>query len=105
MWGVCNAYRALDVLRVYDAAFRPGATVYLWVSVFDRTQTRHSRHVQPVAVELMKLGGRPPPRERRFCALCVAAWHHIRKHLRVTRPGPPWHLPIGVWQPIALAFQ
>jgi hypothetical protein len=46
--------RPLDTGGNDDVAFRPGDTVYLWVSVFDRTQTRHSRHVQPVAVELME---------------------------------------------------
>jgi hypothetical protein len=36
----------------YDLPFDGAAPVYLWVSVFDHTQTRHSRHMRPVALDL-----------------------------------------------------
>ena len=36
----------------YDIAFHPGQPVYMWVSVFDHTQTRHTRHMRPVRVDL-----------------------------------------------------
>jgi hypothetical protein len=44
--------RKLDTGSAYDLAFRPGETIYLWVSVFDHTQTRHSRHMRPIALRL-----------------------------------------------------
>ena len=27
-----------------------GKTLYMWVSVFDHTQTRHTRHVRPIKI-------------------------------------------------------
>ncbi|MEJ0075871.1 MAG: ethylbenzene dehydrogenase-related protein [Alphaproteobacteria bacterium] len=34
----------------YDQDFVPGKDLYMWVAVFDHTQTRHTRHVRPVRV-------------------------------------------------------
>jgi cytochrome b561 len=34
----------------YDKTFAPGHNLYMWVAVFDHTQTRHSRHNRPVRV-------------------------------------------------------
>jgi Ethylbenzene dehydrogenase len=34
----------------YDHDFVPGRDLYLWVNVFDHTQTRHTRHVRPVRI-------------------------------------------------------
>ncbi len=36
----------------YDVDFLPGTTFYLYVSAFDHTQTRHTRHMRPVEVLL-----------------------------------------------------
>ena len=40
--------RALDTGTKYDIPFVPGKVLYMWVSVFDHTQTRHTRHMRPV---------------------------------------------------------
>ncbi|OSP53593.1 ethylbenzene dehydrogenase-related protein [Pseudoruegeria sp. SK021] len=42
--------RALDTGSPYDVPITDG--VYLWVSVFDHTQTRHSWHMRPLHLEL-----------------------------------------------------
>jgi hypothetical protein len=34
----------------YDQDFVPGKDLYMWVSVFDHTQTRHTRHARPVKI-------------------------------------------------------
>ena len=34
----------------YDQDFVPGKDLYMWVSVFDHTQTRHTRHTRPVRI-------------------------------------------------------
>jgi hypothetical protein len=34
----------------YDKTFAPGHNLYMWVAVFDHTQTRHARHNRPVRV-------------------------------------------------------
>jgi hypothetical protein len=44
--------RRLDTGSPVDLALVPGKPLYLWVSVFDHTQTRHSRHMRPVRLEL-----------------------------------------------------
>ncbi|ACA17113.1 Ankyrin [Methylobacterium sp. 4-46] len=44
--------RALRTGSRYDVDFVPGEPLYLWVAVFDHTQTRHTRHVRPVRVVL-----------------------------------------------------
>jgi Ethylbenzene dehydrogenase/Prokaryotic cytochrome b561 len=42
------ADRALDTGSKYDQPFLPGRDLYIWVAVFDHTQTRHTRHPRPV---------------------------------------------------------
>jgi cytochrome b subunit of formate dehydrogenase len=42
--------RDLKTGSKYDQDFVPGQTLYMWVNVFDHTQTRHTRHVRPVRV-------------------------------------------------------
>ena len=42
------ASRALKTGSRYDQDFVPGRALYLWVAVFDHTQTRHTRHARPV---------------------------------------------------------
>jgi cytochrome b561 len=42
------ASRALDTGSKYDQPFLPGRDLYIWVAVFDHTQTRHTRHPRPV---------------------------------------------------------
>jgi cytochrome b561 len=44
--------RKLDASSKYDQAFEPGKPLYMWVTVFDHTQTRHTRHMRPVKVIL-----------------------------------------------------
>lgn len=44
--------RALTTGSEFDQDFVPGRPLYMWVSVFDHNQTRHTRHVRPVVVEL-----------------------------------------------------
>ena len=44
--------RKLDTGSEYDVAFRKDRPTYLWVAAFNHTQTRHSRHLYPVEVEL-----------------------------------------------------
>jgi len=44
--------RALVTGSEFDQDFVPGRPLYMWVSVFDHNQTRHTRHVRPVVVEL-----------------------------------------------------
>ncbi len=44
--------RKLDTGSRYDVAFRKDVPTYLWVGVFDHAQTRHSRHLHPVTVEV-----------------------------------------------------
>jgi hypothetical protein len=51
-WWTLEVARRLDTGSGHDVALRPGETVYLWVAVFDRTQTRHSRHMRPLALRL-----------------------------------------------------
>jgi len=51
-WWTLEASRALDTGSRHDQAFAPGAPVYVWVSVFDQAQTRHTRHPRPVRLEL-----------------------------------------------------
>jgi hypothetical protein len=51
-----DGYWTLEVTRrlktgsKYDKDFNPEDSLYMWVSVFDHTQTRHSRHPRPVRV-------------------------------------------------------
>lgn len=47
-----EASRDLKTGSRYDLDFEAGAPTYMWVSVFDHTQTRHTRHQRPVSVQL-----------------------------------------------------
>ncbi|TMJ01334.1 MAG: hypothetical protein E6G97_15705 [Alphaproteobacteria bacterium] len=42
--------RDLKTGSKYDQDFVPGKDLYMWVSVFDHTQTRHTRHPRPVRI-------------------------------------------------------
>ena len=42
--------RNLKTGSKFDKDFVPGHPLYMWVSVFDHTQTRHTRHVRPVRI-------------------------------------------------------
>ena len=42
--------RDLKTGSKYDQDFVPGKDLYMWVSVFDHTQTRHTRHPRPVKI-------------------------------------------------------
>ncbi|GJD50260.1 hypothetical protein OPKNFCMD_2997 [Methylobacterium crusticola] len=46
------ARRKLAAGSKYDKDFAPGSRYYLWVSAFDHTQTRHTRHMRPVVVSV-----------------------------------------------------
>jgi cytochrome b subunit of formate dehydrogenase len=46
------ASRVLDTGSKYDQPFLPGRDLYIWVSVFDHTQTRHTRHPRPVRLSV-----------------------------------------------------
>jgi hypothetical protein len=47
-----EARRRLDTGSEYDVAFGRDGDVFLWVSVFNHTQTRHSQHLHPVRIDL-----------------------------------------------------
>ena len=47
-----EASRSLRTGSRYDLDFEAGVPVYVWVSVFDHSQTRHTRHARPVTLEL-----------------------------------------------------
>lgn len=51
-WWTLETKRKLTSTSKYDVDFTEKKPLYLWVSVFDRNQTRHTRHVRPVALEL-----------------------------------------------------
>ncbi|HWP17361.1 MAG TPA: ethylbenzene dehydrogenase-related protein [Xanthobacteraceae bacterium] len=42
--------RDLKTGSKYDQDFVPGKDLYMWVAVFDHTQTRHTRHPRPVKI-------------------------------------------------------
>lgn len=44
------ASRDLKTGSKYDQDFVPGKELYMWVAVFDHTQTRHTRHPRPVRI-------------------------------------------------------
>lgn len=44
--------RDLKTGSKYDQDFVPGHPLYMWVSVFDHTQTRHTRHPRPVRIDV-----------------------------------------------------
>ena len=49
-WWRLEATRKLDTKSKFDLPIQSG--IYLWVAVFDHSQTRHSRHLHPVRINL-----------------------------------------------------
>ncbi|MPZ10892.1 MAG: hypothetical protein GEU89_11890 [Kiloniellaceae bacterium] len=49
-WWRLEVKRRLDTASDYDVAIGDGT--YLWVAVFDHTQTRHSFHLRPLQIQL-----------------------------------------------------
>jgi hypothetical protein len=49
-WWRLEVTRQLDTKSQFDLPIRSG--FYLWVAVFDHTQTRHSRHLHPVRIDM-----------------------------------------------------
>jgi hypothetical protein len=47
-WWTLETRRKAKTGSKYDVDFIPGTTLYIWVSVFDHNQTRHTRHVRPI---------------------------------------------------------
>ncbi len=45
-----EAQRKLDTKSKYDLALQKDKPLYMWVAVFNHTQTRHSQHLHPVRV-------------------------------------------------------
>lgn len=43
-----EARRKMDTQSKYDFTLQPDVPIYMWVAVFNRTQTRHSQHLHPV---------------------------------------------------------
>ena len=55
-WWRLEATRKLDTQSKFDLPMHSG--LYLWVAVFDHTQTRHSRHLHPVRIEMEAMSSR-----------------------------------------------
>lgn len=51
-WWTLETVRSLRTGSKYDVDFVPGEPLYMWVAVFDHNQTRHTRHMRPVTLEL-----------------------------------------------------
>ena len=51
-WWTLEVRRKLKSTSKYDVDFTAAKPLYMWVSVFDRNQVRHTRHVRPVKLEL-----------------------------------------------------
>lgn len=51
-WWTLEAKRKLKSTSKYDVDFTEAKPLYMWVSVFDHNQTRHTRHVRPVRLDL-----------------------------------------------------
>lgn len=47
-WWSLEVKRKVKGSSRFDVDFTPGSTLYIWVSVFDHNQTRHTRHVRPI---------------------------------------------------------
>jgi hypothetical protein len=45
-----EAARKLKTGSKFDKDFAAGKDLYMWVAVFDHTQTRHTRHPRPVRI-------------------------------------------------------
>jgi hypothetical protein len=46
--------RALKTRNPYDVAFGKDERVFMYVSVFDHTQTRHTRHMRPIVLSMSR---------------------------------------------------
>ena len=44
--------RVRDTGSPYDITFHPGQRVFVWLSVFDRNQTRHTRHQRSIVLDV-----------------------------------------------------
>lgn len=55
-WWTLEVVRDMDTGSKYDINFASTSPMYMWVAVFDHTQTRHNQHLHPVrlAMELDK---------------------------------------------------
>lgn len=51
-WWTLETKRKLASKSKFDIDFTEAKPLYMWVSVFDRNQVRHTRHVRPVKIEL-----------------------------------------------------
>ena len=51
-WWRMEVSRKLDTESKYDIAFNKTEPLYMWLGVFDHTQTRHSQHLHPVKIML-----------------------------------------------------
>lgn len=49
-WWTLEARRKLDTGSAYDQPIEDG--MFMWVAVFDHNQVRHTRHVQPIRLQL-----------------------------------------------------
>ncbi len=47
-----EAKRKMDTQSKYDFTLQPDVPVYMWVAVFNHTQTRHSQHLHPVELRM-----------------------------------------------------
>lgn len=56
-WWTLEIARRLDTGSPKDTAIVPGRPVYLWVAVFDHSQTRHTRHMRPIRLSLPVAAG------------------------------------------------
>lgn len=56
-WWTLETRRKLKTGSKYDLDFNPGEPLYIWVSVFDHTQTRHTRHVRGIRLVVPPAAG------------------------------------------------
>ncbi len=53
-WWRLEVSRKLDTQSKYDLAINYDDPTYMWLAVFDHTQTRHSQHLHPIKISLVK---------------------------------------------------
>lgn len=51
-WWTLESRRKLKSTSKYDVDFTEAKPLYMWVSVFEHAQTRHTRHVRPIKIDL-----------------------------------------------------
>ena len=51
-WWTLETKRKLKSTSKFDVDFTEAKPLYMWTSAFDRAQTRHTRHVRPIKIEL-----------------------------------------------------